>query len=1414
MEKETRSYISRATQKARSLLEQDYAEQLEGQFDIGINGEISPEAGEHLDERQRLIRQKIVATIHHLQPQMGSATAAVDRYRREATFTTLNRFVALKMLESRNLVQECISKGEQSSGFREFTGLAPGLAKLPDKGYRLYLESLFDEIGQEVRVLFDRLDPVSFLWPRRPALLKLLEILNGTELATVWGEDETIGWVYQYFNRDEERKQMRAESQAPRNSRELAVRNQFFTPRYVVEFLTDNTLGRIWYEMRQGNTRLVDECDYLIRRPVEVFLEAGETAPESLENSEAELSQEELLNQPVYIPFRPLKDPRDLKVLDPACGSGHFLLYAFDLLLTIYEESWGLENAPRSEITGHTLQEDYTSLEDLQAAIPNLILRHNLHGVEIDPRAAQIASLALWMRSQRAYQEMGFSRNARSQIQKTNVVVAEPMPGDENLVEEFAETLYPPVVGDLFRRIVKEMKLAGEAGSLLKIEESIASTVTEAREQYQRWQQELSKGYLPGFEPTTVQGELDLSGIDDVSFFQEMEGRIIGALKQYAEKAQNGQGFQRRLFAEDAARGFGFIDLCYYDYDVVLMNPPFGYAPESILLKSGNSGIADIDALFVNRALNILSNKGFLGVITNRTQLMRPSLANFRSHCLQQQGKLRVCVDLGNGVLDALVETATFVVERSSIRQPGIFSNSLGIRNKEIAVRNCTTDPERREIDPCVFAGLPDNRFAHWIHPILLTLLKGNLKLRENCHVAFGVSTTDNFRYLRLRWEVHPNSLQHYSENSKNGWIPLAKGGDYSPYIGDLHLVIDWRGNGAALRSMPGAPIRNEDVYGLSGLTFTKRTASAFAPRILPEGCIIEVNGPAIISKQRANFSRLEFLGILSSRVSSYFSDVLVAAGDTSIAGSAAKDYIPGVIGLLPLPVLVKSDLSVLIEKIVKIASRIESYHETSAYFTGFPSLFCEKDDLVNRFEVCGKKTIAMLIEQARLAAESLQLVEDAFELPQHVRQELDHVVGPIPGKTHNNVSHLSLKISEVVKLSNKQIVNLALQEGITRKDISKNSFHSHRRLELISSLTGETLEAVGQYLLDDFCSPLQYIKSEISYAVGVCFGRWTWNPNVGLYENYLSELLSSPLPLVPPGYGNNQENSYTILVDDFGTKGDIISAVTTFFENIFCQENSHLLEQIEDELGGIRLWIRNKFFDFHVKQYSKSRRKAPIYWQLATPTASYSLWLYYHRFTRDTFYKALNDFVKPKLEYEERKLSSFTQSAGNNPTASQCKEIAAQETFVTELRTFRNEIETIAPLWNPNLNDGVIINFAPLWRLVSQNRSWQKECKACWDKLVKGDYDWAHLALHLWPERVIPKCQTDRSLAIAHDLEDIFWEEDDKGKWHPRTVESATIENLIQEHTSPAVKDALKRLLEAPEPGGNRSRRTRRKTS
>jgi hypothetical protein len=284
--------------------------------------------------------------------------------------------------------------------------------------------------------------------------------------------------------------------------------------------------------------------------------------------------------------------------------------------------------------------------------------------------------------------------------------------------------------------------------------------------------------------------------------------------------------------------------------------------------------------------------------------------------------------------------------------------------------------------------------------------------------------------------------------------------------------------------------------------------------------------------------------------------------------------------------------------------------------------------------------------------------------------------------------------------------------------------------------------------------------------------------------------------------------------VDDPGHPEDVIRRIRDVFGVIWRDKADDIYEEAIDILDpgkhGLRPWFRREFFPDHIKRYSKSRRKAPIYWELATQSHSYAVWLYYHRFSADTLYRALNEFVTPKLRHEETALTRLRQDAGPNPTASQRKEIAQQETFVGEIAELRRELERVAPLWEPDLNDGVVINFAPLWRLVPQNKPWQRECIEVWGKLIAGDYDWAHLAMRLWPERVVPKCATDRSLAIAHDLEDVFWEGDEGGKWERRDVSPEAVAALIEERTKPAVKAALESLLVTPRPAAGKARKRR----
>ena len=208
MEKHLRNAIGIAAQNLRKILEDEYFEQLEGIFDVHRDGEIAEAPGAHLSPCERVTRSKIVGALQYHRSSGLDHPEAVARFVRDAAFTTLNRFVALKMLEARELVQECVSGGIDSAGYREFVGLAPGVASLPARaGYRLYLESLFDELSTEVKVLFDRRDAASLLWPRHNAFERLLAELNRTELADVWADDETIGWFYQFFNSKEERQE-------------------------------------------------------------------------------------------------------------------------------------------------------------------------------------------------------------------------------------------------------------------------------------------------------------------------------------------------------------------------------------------------------------------------------------------------------------------------------------------------------------------------------------------------------------------------------------------------------------------------------------------------------------------------------------------------------------------------------------------------------------------------------------------------------------------------------------------------------------------------------------------------------------------------------------------------------------------------------------------------------------------------------------------------------------------------------------------------------------------------------------------------------------------------------------------------------------------------------------------------------
>ena len=621
----TRNRLQRFVTDARRALEEEFTRQLQNDYGLDpASGTASPlESLRHINDQQRETARILRDTLAHYCASSDTDTlAGLDRIVREQAFTVLNRLAALRMAEARGLLIESVGNGYQAKGFQLYARLAgTGLGETGD-AYRVYLQSVFDGFALDLPGLFDRFSPQGRLFPREAALLQVLALINHGEIEPLWAEDETIGWIYQYFNSKEERKAMRDASQAPRNSRELAVRNQFFTPRYVVEFLVDNTLGRLWFNWTGGQIALRDRCQYLLVKPDE--------KPEAAKR---------------------LRDPRTIKLLDPACGSMHFGLYAFDLFQEIYREAWDREQTHGPDAldreTGGSpdlkpLGETYADQEAVLHDVPRLIIERNIYGVDIDPRAAQIASLALWLRAQRAWHEAGVKARDRPQLGQGQVVAAVAPPAEVDLRKRFMEEL-DPLDAKLFEQTLLMLKGLPELGVLLQIEKQLPALIRK------------------------VFGEHgDLFRAEDMAHWQKAEARLREALTDYARTARS--TYQGRLFAEDALQGLRMIDHCREVFDVVVMNPPFGAlaaATKDEMTKAYPNSRNDLLAIFVERGLELMRDHARLGAITSRTCFFLSSFQKWREEVVLRKSTPEVMADLGLGVMDdAMVEAAAYVLEK------------------------------------------------------------------------------------------------------------------------------------------------------------------------------------------------------------------------------------------------------------------------------------------------------------------------------------------------------------------------------------------------------------------------------------------------------------------------------------------------------------------------------------------------------------------------------------------------------------------------------------------------------------------------------------------------------------------------------------------------------------------------------
>jgi hypothetical protein len=1392
MDKALRNTLRKVVTQCRKLLEDAIGEMLQGRYGIYTNGRVEvANSLTHLSAEEAAHRSDVIAHLKHIessfhkaspatepkgeQEQLKYAPSAVAQLIREAAFTHLNRVCAYKMMAQRGLISDPVGKGLKSRGFLFYLGQHPEDETLyngaqADLAYRHYLEWLNANLSDEIGALFSQEDLASGLFPPHRTLEAVLELLNEEALKSVWAEDETIGWIFQYFTPKELREQVRRESAAPRNSYEMAFRNQFFTPRYVVEFLVDNALGRTWYEMRGGETALAEGCRYLAKE--ERDKEQGPKAERR----------------------RPKKDPRRIKVLDPACGSGHFLLYCFDLLQTIYEEAY------TDPDLGPTLQQDFPDLNEFKRQVPGLILAHNIHGIDIDLRVTQLAALALWLRAQRAFQEMGLKED-RPRIERMNLVCAEPMPGEEDLLEEFIAELAPHplggLIGELVRNVFARMKLAGEAGALVRIEDDIREPIERARKQWEEVLRRRSgreaelarKGALFEYEKEEQQLKLtfDIADITDERVWHDAEFQVLAALREYARRTSNGKGLLRRLFSDDAEHGFAFIDICRKKFDVVLMNPPFGDA--SIPSKPYIDEVygdtkGDVYKAFVECFQDRLVPGGFLGIISSRTGFFLSGSSDWRKRIVLRLYRPLVLADFGMGVLDAMVETAAYVLRsltqeedwqltielakklsavpmdkndifstkkyevtrglkrhqangelrriyRAGYIQPveGHFprwsvlhgeiakapatSNApypalvclrlLGEEDKGSALYEALrdqSDPRRFAVAPEMFRQLPNSPFAYWISAGVRQVF-GRYPEFESItrSVRLGLSTKNDGRFVRAAWEIIPADI-----GIGKRWRTYANGGAFSRfYHSYVTLVLSENDfselSAYLLNKFPylggnaGWILHLENDYVRPCIGWPLRTHS-FSPHLLPAETVFS-------ARTYAAYEQTDQLAPTLSVMGSEIVDYLLKA---SLGRFNHPEFVTNVVRTLPFPLSTEGHdgLADLSTTSFRIKRDLDSTTEVSR-------IFCLPHVLRETGATLVKRIVAW---QARSAGAEQQLAS--------LQRQIDDIAFRIYGISDEDRRAIEASLAQ-------DTVPIADEDRPELDEAEDEQIPTDHR-ELTADL--------------------------ISYAVGCAFGRWDVRFATGARAAPELPDPFAPLPVCAPGALTGEDGlpvtelpkgyplrvgSDGILVDDPTHADDIVARVREVFELLW-PEAAEAREREACEFIGVKDLrdyfhkpAAGGFWTDHVKHYSKSRRKAPIYWLLRSSKGNYALWLYYHRLDKDILYKALVNYVEPKLRLEGRDLTQLRQEHERVGTTGQEgkqieKQLERQESLLSELHDFHDKLKSAADLHlEPDLNDGVVLNIAPLRELVP----W-KEAEKYWEELLEGKYEWSTISKQL----------------------------------------------------------------------------------
>ncbi len=1163
--------------------------------------------------------------------ETGDYEHAREKLIDELTFTLFNRLAAVKVMEAAALFPPVLTKqpehGDRSFGHKAWLEMNPHMRSEELEGIREYLKTAFDELG-ETLPLYSKAYPYALL-PDAISLNEIIDAFNAVEKdsqvgSDIWQSDDVLGWMYESYNNV--KKKAHKDSGDKTEYNKVSLQSQVYTPRWVVQFLVENSLGKLYLEMYP---------DSEIKRRYKIA-----NAPQTQE--------------------RKPKPLHEVKAIDPACGSGNFLLYAFDFFYELYVDQIDNYGA------------DYNENE-----IPKLIIENNLHGIDLDDRAVQLAQLGLFIKAKkkrRTIGELAF-----------NVVSSDfYLPEYEAVEHIFTEgTTLDNSQQELIAEIWNDLQYAYKFGSLIRLDEKVKSSLHRLVEQRDKEQGSLFSDKELGVKPKPIQANLFTE--HDIEKEKQFAATFFANLKTAVEQYAQAQG--NTFLTSKTRDAITFLELLTTEYDVATANPPYtdsgDFGPELREFIDDNykkpyKFHTNLYASFIKRSYDFTGKAGFVAMVHPPTFMYIKTFEDVRKFMVDKT-HINFFVEWGYlGMFNpsARVDSALYILEKSNNqRKDAVFVklNHLYETKRYDALFEAYEKFLSGGSHELLYS-VPQSKlkiikswpFIYWISDDFREKF-GSSALEKNADIVSGVKTGNNNGAVRHWWEIDPQDI--FDGTNEVRWVMYTKGGPFRKWSGNNWLCVNYANNASYIRGQNSFNLVDDKYWKNIGLSYSGSGSKGISFRFKPEGYLFDMGASAVFPKVDVYYA----LSALNSKLVFYITDCL----------NPTVNKQPNDVKRIPLPkqhtdnYVILSKLSkrnVEIYNAIDVYSIIEKGYKHSPYLheNGSGEL---KGRLRDYFNYENHLLTQVLINEAIIN----EKIFEVYDLTEHdkamVLAKEGVSIGGLPVTSEARDAYLA------ETEATKDFPLDAIREFI--EALPTKEFTAEER-EVIESGFGSLYQSNND--LEEFCIRHQVNPINVWY--------WFKQSNVipqqrthTLAMEFLADMVREILM--------EDEDGIIPLVPNAGEKVLLDRIEEKFREKGF---SSAQYSSFDSVLGRPIHEYLNKYFFAELSDHLNLFMylpKTPFIWHLTSgPEQGFDCYIIIYKWSRDKLMRLRSVYI----EHRERSLVNRQSDLSGNESADAQNEKDRIFRQLKEIEAFKAKIdELLAEGYNPILDDGVGKNIAPL---------------------------------------------------------------------------------------------------------------------